>query len=123
MVLKIKELHVISLICAECGHGTTFDFESKDYLEKSVSPKCAVCSTELEVDLQEQLKAYRCFYDSMSICERVSFRIRLNKPEVAASADEVQQAVSTAVTEVKLALTTALASEHPTPVLQIARKP
>ena len=112
LILSVKELHVISLICAHCGHGATFDFEAKDYLEKSVTPKCSVCSTELEVDLQEQLKAYRSFYDSMSICEKVSFRVRLNKPEAAASASEVQQAVTTAVAEVKQAVATAFANEH-----------
>jgi uncharacterized ferredoxin-like protein len=77
LVFQVKELHVPSIGCANCGHGTIFDFETKDYLEKSVCPKCAVCNVELEVDLKEQLKAYRCFYDSMSRCERVEFRVRL----------------------------------------------
>jgi hypothetical protein len=118
LILPVKELHVISLTCAHCGHGTIFDFKSTDYLEKSVSPQCAICKTELAVDLQEQLKAYRCFYDSMSGCERVEFRVRLVKPEmeasqaVAASAIEVQQVVSTAVAEVQEAVATALAKEH-----------
>jgi spore coat polysaccharide biosynthesis protein SpsF (cytidylyltransferase family) len=112
LVFNVKELHVMSLACANCGHGTTFDFETKDYLEKLVSPKCAVCGTELEVDLREQLNAYRCFYDSMSKCERVEFRVRVNKPEAAASASEVQEAVSTAVAEVQDAVTTAFAKEH-----------
>jgi hypothetical protein len=111
LVFHVKELHVISLTCSECGHGTIFDFKSTDYLEKSVSPKCSICKTELEVDLQEQLKAYRGFYDSMSACERVEFRVRLNQPEAAASeaATEVTQAVSTAVAEVQEAVAKALA--------------
>jgi hypothetical protein len=66
----------------------------------------------LEVDLQEQLNAYRGFYDSMSMCERIEFRVRLNKPEAAASASEVREAVSTAVAEeVQQAVTTAFAKE------------
>jgi hypothetical protein len=112
LIFKVKELHVLSLACVNCGHGTTFDFETKDYLEKSVTPRCSVCNTELEVDLQEQLNAYRCFYDSMAKCERVEFRVRLSNPEVAASASEVQGAVSTAVAEVQLAVTAAFAKEH-----------
>ena len=84
LVFKVKELHVLSLMCSTCGHGTIFDFKSSDYLEKSVSPVCSICKTELMVDLQEQLKSYRCFYDSMSRCERVEFRVRLNKPETQA---------------------------------------
>jgi uncharacterized ferredoxin-like protein len=84
LVFKVKELHVLSLTCSECGHGTIFDFKDTHYLEKIVTPKCCVCMTELAVDLQEQLKAYRCFYDSMSRCERVEFRVRLNKPEIQA---------------------------------------
>jgi hypothetical protein len=108
LVFNVRELHVISLACANCGHGTIFDFETKDYLEKSVSPRCAVCKTELEVDLQEQLEAYRCFYGSMSKCERVEFRVRLNKPEAAASATEMLEAVSS---EVQHAVTTAFAKE------------
>jgi hypothetical protein len=111
LVFNVKELHVLSIGCGNCGHGTTFDFETKDYLEKSVSPKCAVCNTELEVDLKEQLKAYRCFYDSMSRCERVEFRVRLGKSEVAAPGNEVQVAVSAAVAEVQQAIATAFA-EH-----------
>ncbi|MGO9946869.1 MAG: hypothetical protein ACLPWG_08495 [Steroidobacteraceae bacterium] len=112
LVLNVKELHVLSLACGNCGHGTIFDFETKDYQEKLVSPRCAVCNTELEVDLKEQLNAYRCFYDSMSKCERVEFRVRLKKPEAAASASEVQEAVSTAVAEVQEAVATAFAKEH-----------
>jgi hypothetical protein len=112
LIFKVKELHVISLVCGNCGHGTTFDFETKDYLEKSVSARCAVCNLELEVDLQEQLKAYRGFYDSMSKCERVEFRVRLSNPEAAASASEVQGAVSIAVAEVQDAVTAAFAKEH-----------
>jgi hypothetical protein len=111
LVFNVKELHVISLACGNCGHGTIFDFETSDYLEKLISPKCAVCNTELEVDLKEQLDAYRGFYESMSKCRRVEFRVRLNKPEAAASASEVQEAVSTAVAEVREAVTTALAKE------------
>jgi hypothetical protein len=111
LVFNVKELHVLSLGCGNCGHGTIFDFETKDYLEQSVSPKCAVCNAELEVDLKEQLKAYRCFYDSMSRCERVEFRVRLSKPMIAAPGTEVQQAVRAAVAEVQQAVTTALA-EH-----------
>jgi hypothetical protein len=111
LVFRVKELHVLSLACANCGHGTIFDFETKDYLEKSVSPRCAVCDTELEVDLQEQLNSYRGFYDSMSKCERVEFRVRLNKPEAAASASEVQAAVSSAVAEVQQAVTDAFSKE------------
>jgi hypothetical protein len=112
LVLNVKELHVLSLACGNCGHGTIFDFETKDYQEKLVSSRCAVCNTELEVDLKEQLNAYRCFYDSMSKCERVEFRVRLKKPEAAASASEVQEAVSTAVAEVQEAVATAFAKEH-----------
>src|ERR1700694_3184931 len=118
LVFNVKELHVITLTCSECGHGTIFDFKSNDYLEKSVSPKCCICNTELMVDLQEQLKAYRCFYDSMSRCERVEFRGRLNKPEAAVSAaaveaaTEVQQVVSTAIAEVQQAVVKALAREQ-----------
>lgn len=114
LVFNVKELHVISLTCVHCGHGIIFDFKSSDYLEKLVSPRCSICKTELEVDLQEQLKAYRCFYDSMSACERVEFRVRLSKPEAAASesAIQVQQAVSTAVAEVQEAVTKALAKEQ-----------
>jgi hypothetical protein len=111
LVLNVKELHVLSIGCGNCGPGTIFDFETKDYLEKSVSPKCAVCNAELEVDLKEQLKAYRCFYDSLSRCERVEFRVRLGRPEHAAPGNEVQEAVSAAVAEVQRAVTTVLA-EH-----------
>jgi hypothetical protein len=111
LVFNVKELHVISIACANCGHGTTFDFETKDYLEKSVSQKCAVCNVELEVDLKEQLKAYRMFYNSMSLCKRVEFRVRILRPE-AASVNEVQEAVSTAVADVQLAVTAAFAKEH-----------
>ena len=112
LVFPVKELHVLSIGCGKCGHGTIFDFETRDYLEKSVSPQCAVCNTELEVDLKEQLKAYRCFYDSMSRCERVEFRVRLRKLETAAPGHDVQEAVSAAVAEVQQAVTTALAKEH-----------
>jgi uncharacterized ferredoxin-like protein len=111
LVFSVKELHVMSLACANCGHGTIFDFEAKDYLEKLVSPKCAVCNTELEVDLREQLNAYRGFYDSMSKCERVDVRVRLTKPEAAAFANEVQAAVSSAVAEVQQAVTDAFSKE------------
>jgi len=113
LVFHVKELHVISLTCSHCGHGKIFAFKSSDYLEKSVSPQCAICKTELAVDLQEQLKAYRCFYDSMSLCERVEFRVRLKNPEVAPpeSATDIQQAVSTAVAEVQDAVVKALAKE------------
>jgi hypothetical protein len=111
LVFNVKELHVMSLACANCGHGTIFDFETKDYLEKLVSPKCAVCNTELEVDLREQLNAYRGFYDSMSKCERVEFRVRVTKPEAPASAIEVQAAVSSAVAEVQQAVTDAISKE------------
>ena len=112
LVFNVKELHVLSLACANCGHGTIFDFETKDYLEKLVSPKCGVCNTELEVDLKEQLNAYRCFYDTMSKCERVEFRVRLNQPEAPQSASQVQEVVSTAVAEVQDAVTAAFAKEH-----------
>jgi hypothetical protein len=111
LVFNVKELHIISLACANCGHGTIFDFETKDYLEKLVSPKCTVCNKELEVDLREQLNAYRGFYDSMSKCERVEFRVRLTKPEAAASASEVQAVVSSAVAEVQQAVTDAISKE------------
>jgi uncharacterized ferredoxin-like protein len=47
LVFNVRELHVLSLTCSECGHGTIFDFKSSDYLEKSVSPKCSVCKAEL----------------------------------------------------------------------------
>jgi|SRR5271170_3449991 hypothetical protein len=112
LVFNVRELHVLSLACGNCGHGTIFDFETKDYLEKLVSPRCAVCNTELEVDLQQQLNAYRCFYDSMSKCERIEFRVRLSKPEAVASVSEVQEAVSTAVADVQEAVTIAFAKEH-----------
>jgi hypothetical protein len=117
LILSVKELHVLSLTCSHCGHGTTFDFKSSDCLEESVS-QCSICKTELAVDLQEQLKAYRCFYDSMSKCDRLEFRVRLNNPEAAASAaasesaSEVREVVSTAVAEVQEAVATALAKEH-----------
>jgi hypothetical protein len=111
LVFGVKELHVMSLACANCGHGTIFDFETKDYLEKLVSPKCAVCNTELEVDLREQLNAYRGFYDSMSKCKRVEFRVRLTKPEAAASASQMQEAVCSAVAEVQQAVTDAISKE------------
>jgi uncharacterized ferredoxin-like protein len=112
LVFNVKELHILSLACGSCGHGTIFDFETQDYMEKLVSPICAVCKTELEVDLKEQLNAYRCFYETMSRCERVEFRVRLNKPAEAASASEVRDAVCTAVAEVREAVTTALAKEN-----------
>jgi len=111
LVFSVKELHVLSLACGNCGHGTIFDFETKDYLEKLVSPKCAVCNTELEVDLRDQLHAYRGFYDSMSKCERVEFRVRLNKPEAAAAASEERAAVSAAVAEVQQAVTDAISKD------------
>ena len=53
LVLNVKELHILSLTCSECGYGTIFDFQSSDYLEKSVSPLCSICKKELAVDLQE----------------------------------------------------------------------
>jgi hypothetical protein len=111
LIFNVRELHVISLACGNCGHGTIFDFETSDYLEKLISPKCAVCNTELEVDLKEQLNAYRCFYESMSKCGRVEFRVRLNKPAQAVSASDVREAVSSAVAEVQEAVTTAFAKE------------
>jgi hypothetical protein len=111
LIFNVKELHVISLACGNCGHGTIFDFETSDYLEKLVSPKCAVCNTELEVDLKEQLNAYRGFYESMSKCERVEFRVRLHQPAAPASASEMREAVSSAVAEVQEAVTTAVAKE------------
>jgi len=111
LVFNVKELHVLSLVCGNCGHGTIFDFETADYQEKLVSPRCAVCNTELEVDLKEQLSAYRCFYESMSKCARIEFRVRLNKPEAAPSVSDVREAVSTAVAEVQEAVTAALAKE------------
>jgi hypothetical protein len=42
LVFNVKELHVLSIGCGNCGHGTILDFETKDYLETSVSPKFAV---------------------------------------------------------------------------------
>jgi hypothetical protein len=113
LVFNVKELHVLSLTCSQCGHGTIFDFKGSDYLEKMVSPVCSICKTELAVDLQEQLKAYRGFYDSMSACDRVEFRVRLIRPEAAAaeSSNNVEQAVSTAVAEVQDAVAKALAKE------------
>lgn len=112
LIFRVKELHLLSLVCGNCGHGTTFDFETKDYLEKMVSPICAVCKKELEVDLKEQLNAYRGFYDSMSKCDRVEFRVRLSNPEETASVSEVKKAVSAGVAEVRGAVSTALAREH-----------
>jgi|SRR5580700_10730631 hypothetical protein len=111
LVFNIKELHVISLACSSCGHGTIFDFETSDYLEKLISPRCAVCNTEMEVDLKEQLNAYRGFYESMSKCKRVEFRVRLHTPEAATSASDVREAVSSAVAEVQEAVTNALTKE------------
>jgi hypothetical protein len=74
---------------------------------------CSICKAELAIDLQEQLKAYRGFYDSMSACERVEFRVRVNSPEAAAvtSASNAEQAVCTAVAEVQDAVAKALAKE------------
>ncbi len=113
LVFNVKELNVLSLTCSQCGHGTIFDFKSSDYLEKMVSSVCSICKTELALDLQEQLKAYRGFYDSMSACERVEFRVRLVKPEAsdAESNSDVEHAVSTAVAEVQDAVARALAKE------------
>lgn len=83
-----------------------------------VTPVCSVCKSELAVDLQEQLKAYRTFYDSMSLCERVEFRVRVVTPEAAEakasvaakeSAAETRQAVSSAVHEVRQAVQEAVA--------------
>ena len=34
LVFKVKELHVLSLMCSTCGHGTIFDFKDTHYLEK-----------------------------------------------------------------------------------------
>jgi hypothetical protein len=56
-----------------------FDFKNSDYIEKMVSPLCCICKTQMALDIQEQLQAYRCFYESMSRCERVEFRVRLPK--------------------------------------------
>jgi hypothetical protein len=66
------------------------------------------------VDLQEQLKAYRCFYDSMSNCERLEFRVRVNKPETVAAeaAGDVKDAVSSVLAEVQDAVSKALARQH-----------
>jgi hypothetical protein len=113
LVFQVKELHVISLRCASCGHGTIFDFKSSDYLEKMVSPTCSICKTELAMDLREQLEAYRGFYESMSACEQVEFRVRLERPEASTpdTGNGVQQAVSAAVAEVQGAVTKALAKE------------
>src|SRR5271163_1078142 len=111
LVFNVKELHVLSLVCGNCGHGTIFDFETQDYQEKLVSPQCGVCKTDLEVDLKQQLNAYRGFYESMSKCARIEFRVRLDKPEAAVSANDVREAVSTAVAEVQEAVTTAFAKE------------
>jgi hypothetical protein len=110
LVLNVKELHILSLTCASCGHGTIFDFQSSDYLEKMVSPLCAICKTELASDLKDQLNAYRGFYESMSTCERVEFRVRLNNPETTAaeSAGNMQHMVSTAMAGVQDAVTKAL---------------
>lgn len=60
------------------------------------------------------MKAYRCFYDSMSACDRIEFRVRQNKPDTAASpsAVEVRQVVSDAVSEVQQAVAVALAKDH-----------
>jgi hypothetical protein len=114
LVFNVKEVHVISLTCAECGHGTIFDFKNSDYLENSVSPECSVCQKELMIDLQEQMKSYRCFYESMSACGRVEFRVRINKPETSAaeSSTNVEEIVSTAVADVQQAVAKALAQEH-----------
>ena len=108
LIFNVKELHVISLTCSECGHGTIFDFKSSDYLDKSVSPVCSICKTELMVDLQEQLKSYRCFYDSMSRCERVEFRVRLQTPEVALTGTAAESAA--AVSKAAVVSATALSA-------------
>jgi hypothetical protein len=114
LVFKVKELHVLSLTCSDCGHGTIFDFKRSDYLAKSIASRCSICNTELMVDLQEQLKAYRCFYDSMSNCERIEFRVRVNKPETVAAeaASDVKDAVSSVLAEVQDAVSKALARQH-----------
>jgi hypothetical protein len=111
LVFNVKELHTLSLVCGNCGHGTIFDFETADYREKLISPMCAVCNTELEVDLKEQLNAYRAFYESMSGCGRIEFRVRLDKPETTWSASDVREAVSAVGAEVQDAVTTAFAKE------------
>jgi hypothetical protein len=41
LVFNVKKLHILSLTCYECGHGTMFDFKSSDYVETPVSPKCS----------------------------------------------------------------------------------
>jgi hypothetical protein len=64
-----------------------FDFKDSHYPAKMVTPTCCVCLTELAVDLQEQLKAYSIFYDSMSRCERVEFQVRLKPSPQHQSAD------------------------------------
>jgi ribosome-associated translation inhibitor RaiA len=117
LVLNVKELSILSLTCSNCGHGTIFDFKSSDYLEKMVSPFCSICKTELAVDLQEQLKAYRFFYDSMSACERVEFRVRVNSPEATAaeSASNLQKVVDTAVQEIVAQTAPAHPSHPPIP--------
>jgi uncharacterized ferredoxin-like protein len=81
LVFNVKELHVLSLTCSQCGHGTIFDFKSSNYLEKMVSPVCSICKTELAVDLRERVESLRGFYDTMSACERVEFRVRLISPK------------------------------------------
>jgi hypothetical protein len=111
LILNVKELHVLSVTCTECGRGTIFDFQNSDCLKTVVSPRCGICNAELAFDLQEQLKAYRRFYDSMSLVDRIEFRVRLHCPEPAGAA-EVQQVLSTAVTEVQQAVTKAFAKEH-----------
>ena len=32
LVFNVKELHVLSLTCSTCGHGTIFDFKDTHYL-------------------------------------------------------------------------------------------
>ncbi len=34
LVFNVKELHVMNLACANCGHGTIFDFETRTIWKK-----------------------------------------------------------------------------------------
>jgi hypothetical protein len=115
LVFKVKELNVLSLTCSECGHGTLIDFKNSDYLARLVSSQCSICNTELTVDLQEQLKAYGCFYSCMASRDRIEFRVRMSNPQTiaaGAAASHVQKAISSTLGEVQEAVSRAFARER-----------
>jgi hypothetical protein len=114
LVFKVKELHVLSLACSKCGHGTLFDFKNSDYLERLLSSQCSICNTALANDFQEQLKAYGGCYSCMASREGVEFRVRVSNPATLAaeSASDVNDAVSSVLAEVHGAVSKAFAREH-----------